>query len=75
MYNMEMPNNGLDMELKELKLKTAKELKQILNEFRDKLRDLRFKDANKQLKNIREIRSIKKTIARILTLLSGKENK
>ncbi|KKR91662.1 MAG: 50S ribosomal protein L29 [Parcubacteria group bacterium GW2011_GWC2_42_12] len=63
------------MELKELKLKTAKELKQILNEFRDKLRDLRFKDANKQLKNIREIRSIKKTIARILTLLSGKENK
>ena len=63
------------MELKELKLKTAKELKQILNEFRDKLRDLRFKDANKQLKNIREIRGIKKTIARILTLLKVKEVK
>lgn len=61
------------MEFKELKLKTEKELKQILNEFRDKLRDLRFKDANKQLKNVREIREIKKTIARILTWLKVKE--
>ena len=58
------------MELKDLKLKTEKELKQILNEFRDKLRDLRFKDANKQLKDVREIRGTKKTIARVLTLLS-----
>lgn len=63
------------MELKELKLKTEKELTQILNEFRDKLRDLRFKDANKQLKNIREIREIKKTIARVLTLLSSNQVK
>lgn len=63
------------MELKELKLKTEKELKQILNEFRDKLRDLRFKDANKQLKNIREIRGLKKTIARVLTLLKVKDVK
>lgn len=58
------------MDLKELKLKTEKELRQILNESRDKLRDLRFKDANKQLKNVREIRQLKKMIARILTLLS-----
>ena len=63
------------MELKELKLKTAKDLKQILNEFRDKLRDLRFKDANKQLKNVREIREIKKLIARTLTLLSSNQAK
>jgi len=61
------------MELKELKLKTEKELKQILNKFRDKLRDLRFKDANKQLKDVREIRVIKKTIARVLTLLKVKK--
>ncbi|OGF23790.1 50S ribosomal protein L29 [Candidatus Falkowbacteria bacterium RIFCSPLOWO2_12_FULL_45_13] len=61
------------MELKELKLKTEEELKQILNKFRDKLRDLRFKDANKQLKDVREIRVIKKTIARVLTLLKVKK--
>lgn len=58
------------MEFKELKAKTEKELNQLLNEFRDKLRDLRFKDANKQLKNVREIRVIKKTIAKILTLIN-----
>ncbi len=61
------------MEFKELKNKTEKELRQILGESRDKLRDLRFKDANKQLKNVREIREIKKIIARILTLLSKKD--
>lgn len=61
------------MELKELKLKTEKELKQILNEYRDKLRELRFKDANKQLKDVREIREVKKTVARVLTLLKVKK--
>lgn len=61
------------MEFKELKNKTEKELNQFLGESRNKLRDLRFKDANKQLKNVREIRIIKKTIANILTLLNVKK--
>ena len=61
------------MELKELKDKTEKELRQLLAESRDKLRDLRFKDANKQLKNVREIRALKKAIARILTLLKSNQ--
>ncbi len=60
------------MDFKELKTKTEKELKQFIAESRDKLRDLRFKDANKQLKNVREIRKIKKEIARVLTLLNKK---
>ncbi|MBI4779247.1 50S ribosomal protein L29 [Candidatus Falkowbacteria bacterium] len=60
------------MDFKELKNKTEKELRQFLAESRDKLRDLRFKDANKQLKNVREIRDIKKIIARVLTLLNKK---
>lgn len=63
------------MELKDLKFKTEKELRQILNEFRDKLRELRFKDANKQLKDVREIREVKKTIARTSTLIKAQEKK
>lgn len=58
------------MEFKELKNKTEKELRKLLEESRDKLRNLRFKDANKQLKNVREIRIVKKTIAKILTLIN-----
>ncbi|MFH1661504.1 MAG: 50S ribosomal protein L29 [Candidatus Falkowbacteria bacterium] len=61
------------MEFKELKKKTETELHKILRESRDKLRDLRFKDANKQLKNIREIRKIREVIARALTLLNKKK--
>ena len=62
------------MEFKELKNKTVKDLHKLLAELRDKLRDLRFKDANKQLKNVREIRVVKKTVSQILTLLNKKEN-
>jgi len=61
------------MDFKELKSKTEKELGEILNQSRDKLRDLRFKDANKQLKNVREIRVIKKTIAEVLTLINSRK--
>lgn len=60
------------MEFKELKTKKENELHRLLNESREKLRDLRFKDASKQLKNVREVRVIKKLIANILTLLNKK---
>ncbi|MBU0619795.1 MAG: 50S ribosomal protein L29 [Patescibacteria group bacterium] len=58
--------------LMELKNKTKTELHRILAESRDKLRDLRFKDSDKQLKNVREIRKIRQVIARALTLLNIK---
>ena len=58
------------MEFKELKIKEQKELQQLLIVNREKLRDLRFKDSNKQLKNIREIRVVRNLIARVLTLLN-----
>lgn len=58
------------MEYKELKKKNESQLHRILAEQREKLRDLRFKDANKQLKNIREIRQIRTIIAQIMTLLN-----
>lgn len=57
------------MEYKELKTKTESQLHAVLSEYREKLRDLRFKDASKQLKNVREIRIVKKTIAKALMLL------
>ena len=63
------------MEFKELKSKTKSELHNILAEDRNKLRELRFKDANKQLKNVREIREIRKNIQQVLTLLNKKEEK
>jgi large subunit ribosomal protein L29 len=58
------------MEFKELKNKDQKELQNLLVLNREKLRELRFKDSNKQLKNIREIRVVKNLIAQILTLLN-----
>ena len=64
------------MEFKELKKKEEKDLHRLLAENRDYLRELRFKDANKQLKNIREIRTVRQTTARILMLLNiGKDKK
>ena len=58
------------MEFKELTTKNTKELQDLLAVNRDKLRDLRFKDSNKQLKNIREIRAVRQLIANILTILN-----
>ena len=63
------------MIIKEIRLKTEAELNNLLAASREKLRELRFKDANKQIKNIREIREKRKTIARILTALREKKNK
>lgn len=58
------------MEFKELQQKENKELHQLLAQYRDKLRELRFKDANKQLRDVNQIRKTKKQIAQILTLLN-----
>lgn len=63
------------MDLKELKLKSLAELKSLLAEMREKLRDLRFKLAQDSHKDVREIRVVKKNIARILTLIKIQEAK
>ncbi len=60
------------MEIKEIKNLNITELHKMLAEKRSELMNLRFKDANKQLKNVREIRSIKKTIAQVQTILKTK---
>ena len=61
------------MEFKELKKKSKKDLHILLAQSRDKLRDLKFKDANKQLKDVREVRRKRVTIQRIMTLLNSTE--
>jgi ribosomal protein L29 len=59
------------MLIKDLQGKNESELQSLLLEQRLRLKDLRFKDANGQLKDIREIRETRQNIARILTTLSA----
>ncbi len=58
------------METKELQEKTETELQRLLADARERVRMLRFGIAAKQVKNIREIRASRKTIAQVLTILS-----
>jgi len=61
------------MKAKELRQKTIKDLRRLERELREKLRELRFDLASGKVKNVREIREIKKDIARILTVIREKE--
>ena len=58
------------MDFADLKNKTEKELKELLMEKHQQIRELRFKVHEKQLKNVREIKKTKAVIARILTLIN-----
>ena len=57
------------MKIKEVRQKPSPELQRLLNGKKEKLRDLGFNLASGKLKNVREIREIKKDIARMLTVL------
>ena len=57
------------MKIQELRQKNKVELQKILQDNREKLRQLRFDLAAGKVKDVREIRLIKKDIARILTIL------
>jgi large subunit ribosomal protein L29 len=59
------------MDFKELKNKGEAELQKELLENRKKIQELNFKDANKQLKNVRSLRVVKRDSARILTALKA----
>lgn len=54
----------------ELKEKKETELRKLLAEDREKLRDLRFRVSQAQMKDVREIRALRLRIARILTALN-----
>ncbi|MCD6283873.1 50S ribosomal protein L29 [bacterium] len=61
------------MKAKELRQKTIKELQELLQEKRKRLSQLKFDLSLRKLKNTREIREVKKDIARVLTILKVKD--
>ena len=58
------------MKANEIKNKSENELKRSLIKKKEKIRELRFLLSQGKVKNIREIRKIKKDIARILTVVN-----
>lgn len=63
------------MDIKELRNKQDSELQKMLAELQEKLRDLKFKVGSEQVKNVREIRVARKTIAQVKTLVKERINK
>jgi large subunit ribosomal protein L29 len=62
------------MKAKELRIKKETGLRKTLADLREKLRSLKFDLAAGKVKNVREIRQIKKDIAKILTILKEKKH-
>lgn len=60
------------MKAEELRLKSEKELNGIINDFQKKLWNLRFDSVSGKIKNVKEVKGIKRDIARVRTIL--KEN-
>lgn len=59
------------MKISELRQRSENELSRMLQENRERLRSLRFDLISGKVKNVREIRKIKKDTARILTILKN----
>ena len=57
------------MKVKDIRRKKEPELAKDIKDLRGKLRELRFNLASGKVKNIREIRRVKRDIARILTII------
>ena len=57
-------------EIQQLKTKPLAELQKNLADYRERLRKLRFDLAQGKVKNIKEIKTVKKMIARILTIIT-----
>lgn len=59
------------MKITELRQKTKDELELMLNDDREKLRQLYFDLSAGKVKNVSEVKKTKKEIARILTILKS----
>lgn len=62
------------MKASELRQKTEKELKDLLDQLKKKLFQLRIEVKSGKNKKVSEIKKTKKEIARVLTILREKEN-
>ena len=61
------------MNIKEIREKSSAELKSTLDEFKVELFDLRFQRATGSIENPMRIRELRKSIARIMTVLNERE--
>ena len=62
------------MNIKEVREKSSDDLKKTLDEYKVELFDLRFQRATGSIENPMRIRELKKSIARILTVLNERES-
>ena len=62
------------MNIKEIRDKKDDELKKTLNEFKSELFDLRFEKATGSIDNPMRIRELRRSIARIYTVLKERES-
>lgn len=60
-------------ERQELKIKPEAELEKMLKEQREKLRTLRFDLVAGKVKNVGELRNVRKQIARLITFIQQKQ--
>ena len=63
------------MNIKEIREKSNDELLKTLDEFKSELFDLRFEKATGTVENPMRIRELRKSIARIMTVLKERESK
>ena len=61
------------MKIDELKSKTTDQLKSILTDLKKESFNLRFQKANGQLENTARVRVVKRSVARVLTLINNKQ--
>lgn len=60
-------------DFQQLKSKSHAEMQKELRESKEKLRDLKFDLAAGKVKNVSEIKKLKKVVARLSTLITGKK--
>ena len=63
------------MKIDELNNKTIDQLKSILNDLKKESFNLRFQKANGQLENTSRVKVVKRSVARVLTLINNLSKK